>query len=105
MGARTPNIGELRQDLLDQLDRKGLVGKQYTDLVEDYLRLVTIKRSLLADVKKRGAKVESTDRFGIVTVKTNESVADALKVNGQMLKILDFLAVEDEEGVGWDDEM
>ena len=104
--ARAPNIGELRQDLTDQCERAGLVGGQYTDLIGDYLRLVTIKRSLLADIKKRGAKVETTDRFGITTVRSNESIADALKVNAQMLKILDFLGAELAGGSdSWDDEM
>ena len=66
----------------------------------------SFKRSLLADIKKRGAKVESTDRFGITTVRSNESIADALKVNAQMLKILDFLGAELAGGSdSWDDEM
>ena len=47
------------------------------------------------DIKKRGVKVEIKFANGVVKdVKTNESVADLLKVNAQMLKIVSALGLD-----------
>ena len=84
---------EIRQDLLDQLERNGTVGKYFTDLVEDYMKLWDAKNDLSADVEARGAKVyveTATTR----NLKTNDSVPDLLKVNAQMLKILDCIGIK-----------
>lgn len=96
---------EVRQDLLDQLERNGTIGKYYTDLVDDYMSLWETKNKLQADIKKRGAKVEVATA-STINIKTNDSVLDSLKVNAQMLKILDSLGIEPANAGGdGDDEM
>ena len=97
---------EIRQDLLDQLDRNGTVGKYFTDLVEDYMKLWDAKNDLSEDVSARGAKVyieTATTR----NLKTNDSVIDLLKTNAQMLKLLDSLGITPApmDGDPGDDEM
>lgn len=87
------NRTKIKQDLLDQLDRDGTMGKYYVDLVEDYMCLWDAKTKLAADIKKRGAKVEIVTASA-VNIKTNDSISDLLKVNAQMLKILDSLGMK-----------
>ena len=41
----------IRQDLLDQLDRAGVYGSHYLDLVDDYMALWDVKNDLIADIK------------------------------------------------------
>ena len=97
---------EIRQDLLDQLDRNGTVGKYFTDLVEDYMRLWDAKNDLAEDVKTRGAKVY-VETATTSNLKTNDSVPDLLKVNAQMLKILDCIGIKPArtDGDSGDEEM
>lgn len=40
---------EIREDLMNQLNQKGLSGKYYIDLVEDYMRLWDMKEMLAED--------------------------------------------------------
>ena len=98
--AKDKNRSEIKQDLLDQLDRNGTVGKQYTDLAEDYIRLWDAKNALLDDIKKRGAKVEVYAANGTANIKTNDSVPDSLKVSQQMLKIIDALGIKPSQSEG-----
>ena len=95
---------EIMQDLLDQLDRNGTVGKYYTDLVDDYMRLWNTKNLLLTDIETRGVTVEYNNGGGQSGVKKNESVDQVLKVNGQMLKLLDSLGIEPSQTDGEDDD-
>lgn len=83
----------IKTDLIDQLDRNGTIGKYYADLIEDYMSLWDAKTKLAEDIKKRGAKV-LIETANSANVKTNDSVPDLLKVNAQMLKILDSIGVK-----------
>lgn len=84
---------DIRQDLIDQLDRNGTIGKYYSDLIEDYMRLWDTKNELAEDIETRGAKVE-VETATTSNIKTNDSIPDLLKVNAQMLKILDCLGIK-----------
>lgn len=104
---KTETKTRIRADLLDQMQRRGLYGKQYEDLVEDYIALWDVKEKLIADIKKRGAVVDYVSNNGTTNKRKNDSVGDLLKVNGQMLKILDALGLDPEadEAAPIDDEM
>lgn len=84
---------QIKQDLLDQLDRSGIYGKHYLDLINDYMSMWEIKNKLIADSKKHPYTEwqNSETSFGR---KKNDSVDQALKVNMQMIKILDFLGIK-----------
>ncbi|MBR2132897.1 MAG: P27 family phage terminase small subunit [Oscillospiraceae bacterium] len=85
----------LRQDLIDQLERKGVSSEVYTDLVDDYMALYDAKTRFIQDIQGRGVKIEVRFANGeLKECKTNDSVADLLKVNGQMLKILTTLGLD-----------
>lgn len=85
--------GLIKKALLDQLARNGMTGKHYVDLVNDYMRLWEVKTNLQEDIRTRGTKVEVYTAT-TVNIKTNDSVLDLLKVNAQMLKILESLGIQ-----------
>lgn len=99
---------EIKQDLIDQLERKGVYGNHYLDLINDYMSMWDIKNDLIADIKKRGVTVKyqnGKDQWGY---KKNDSISELNKTNAQMLRILneldlkasDFEVIDDD-----DDEM
>ena len=98
------NYKMIRNDLNDQLERNGTVGKYYADLVEDYMDLWLTKSLLLIDVKTRGVTVTYNNGGGQRGVKKNESVEQVLKVNTQMLKILDSIGIKPSLNGGESDE-
>ena len=85
---------EIKQDLLDQLDRQGIYGKHYVDLVNDYMALWDIKNKLIKDIKKRGVSVYWCNGGGQEGYKKNDSIAELNKTNAQMLKILSELGLK-----------
>lgn len=92
-------------DLTDQLDRNGTTGQYFTDLVKDYMKLWDTKNLLIGDIEARGVTVESVTAAG-VNLKKNDSVDQLIKLNAQMLKLLDSLGIDPAQSDGGaDDEM
>lgn len=94
----------IKEDLKEQLLSQNKFGKQFEDMIEDYVFLVKLKEELQNDIKIKGLRYTSFTGNGYLTEKANESVQNLLKVNGQMLKILQDLELKapDEEGEGDD---
>jgi len=84
---------QIKQDLLDQLERNGVYGDHYLDLIEDYISLWEIKNKLIKDGKAHPFTEwrNSETSFGR---KKNDSIDQAVKVHQQMMKILEFLGVK-----------
>lgn len=84
---------QIKQDLLDQLERDGVCGNHYLDLINDYMSMWEIKNKLIKDSKEHPYTEwkNSETSFGR---KKNDSVDQAIKVNMQMIKILDFLGIK-----------
>lgn len=95
---------EIKQDLLDQLERSGTVGKYYTDLVEDYMSFWVDKCLLTDDIQSRGVVVTYNNGGGQSGKKRNDSIADKIKVNVQMLNILNALGIKPAQADGGDDD-
>lgn len=95
---------EIKQDLIDQLDRNGTVGKYYTDLVEDYMNFWVDKCLLTDDIQSRGVVVSYNNGGGQSGKKRNDSIADKIKVNVQMLNILNALGIKPAQADGDDDD-
>lgn len=96
--ASRPSEADIRLALKSQLSAKGLTAGHYTDMLEDYMSLYRTKKALISDIRSRGTKVMVYMANGTGNLKTNDSVADLLKVNGQMLRILDTLGISAEGG-------
>ena len=83
-----------RAYLKNQLLAQNKFGKQFDDMVEDYIFLVKLKEELQYDIKSNGIRYFTTTGNGFTSSKPNESVPNLLKVNGQMLKILQDLELK-----------
>lgn len=95
---------QIRSDLLQQLKVHQTAGKFYEDLVEDYMDLWLTKNLLLTDIKERGVTVRYNNGGGQSGYKKNDSVEQVLKVNTQMLRILDSLGIKPSTSVSGDDD-
>lgn len=84
----------IKNDLKEQLIKNGNTSRYYLDLIEDYMRLWDTKNSLYKDIKERGVTCYWCNGGGQEGYKQNDSIAAALKVNAQMLKILDSLGIK-----------
>lgn len=91
---RTKKYKELRDGLREQLEFSQKNSKQNLDLVEDYMSFWLTKEMLQEDIEKRGVSVESYNAKGQSIIKKNDSIAELVKVNAQMLKILQHLNIE-----------
>ena len=99
---------QIRQDLTDQLERQGVYGQHYLDLIEDYMALWDTKNALIEDIKKRGVMTKYQNGQNQWGFKKNDSVANLVKVNKQMLELLKELglrAADFEAGSDDDEEM
>lgn len=83
----------IRQDLIDQLERRGVYGQHYLDLINDYMALWDVKNALIKDIKERGVSVKYQNGKNQWGHKKNDSVTELTKVNAQMLKILSELGL------------
>jgi len=90
-GIKKKTKTQIRQDLIDQLERNGVYGSHYLDLIDDYMSLWEIKNKLIKDIKKRGVVVEWQNGEFQKGHKKNDSISELNKTNAQMLKILSEL--------------
>lgn len=84
----------IKEDLLAQLVRNGTGGKCYTDLVDKYMDFWDTEMALIDDIKQRGVVVAYDNGGGQRGYKKNDSIDQRIKVNAQMLKILDSLGIK-----------
>lgn len=85
---------KIRKDLASQLTTQKKYGKQFDDMIEDYLYLFGLKERLQIDINNNGLRYKTTGGNGFTSYKPNESCERLLKVNGQMLKILQDLELK-----------
>ncbi len=100
-----PKREEIREDLLDQLDRNGVYGRHYVDLVNDYMAMWDIKNKLIKDIKERGVSVKYQNSATQWGYKRNDSITELNRTSQQMLKILQDLGLQGSkfEGAADDD--
>lgn len=84
---------KIKNDLLSQLELKGLILEHYKNLVDDYMNLWITKELLFKDIQKRGVVVKYDNGGGQKGTKRNESLTDITKISTQMLKILKDLTI------------
>ena len=81
----------LKESLLDQLKKEGKDTPQNVDLVGTYMSFWETGERIKSDIKERGVTVATYNAKGNCTMKKNDNVAELVKVNGQMLRILETL--------------
>lgn len=82
---------EIKNSLLEQLRLQNKTSDFYQDLVNDYLDYWSLKKKLIADIRKKGIRYNAVNGNGIVVEKSNESVTNLPKITTAMLKILNDL--------------
>ncbi|WP_130806510.1 P27 family phage terminase small subunit [Senegalia massiliensis] len=95
---------QIREDLIDQLERKGIYGSHYIDLINDYISMWEIKNQLIEDISERGVSVRYQNGKAQWGYKKNDSISELNKTNAQMLKILNELGLKASEVEMADDE-
>lgn len=84
----------LRNDLMSQVEARGNCTKYFIDLVEDYIKMWEIKEMLIEDISVRGVQVEYVNGANQYGLKKNDSVAELIKYNAQMLKLINELGLK-----------
>ena len=74
----------IKEDLQNQLIAQNKFGKQFDDMVEDYLYFVELKERLQHDIDINGIRYRTTGGNGFTTYKPNESCERLIKTNGQI---------------------
>lgn len=95
---------EIKADLIQQLSANQTTGKYYLDLIEDYMDLWLTKNLLITDIKTRGVMVRYNNGGGQSGIKKNDSVEQVLKVNTQMLRILDSIGIKPSTASGGEED-
>lgn len=107
MAKKPAKYRKIKADLQDQMEKNQTHGEHFSDLLDDYMSFYETKNLLIQDIQNRGVTVEYNNGGGQKGVKKNESIEQLLKVNTQMLRILDSLgikAVQEVDG-DFDDEL
>lgn len=87
-------VDAIREDLKTQLINQGKFGKQFDDLIEDYIFFVNLKEDLQNDIRTKGLRYKVKTGNGYTTEKPNESVKNLKDINAQMLKMLQDLELK-----------
>jgi len=83
----------IKSDLNTQLKYKKADTPTFLSQVNDYMAMWTVKELLIMDIEERGAYIQYDNGGGQKGTRKNDSVADQIKVNAQMLKLLDALDI------------
>lgn len=86
---------QIRESLIKQLELRGMSADFYKDLIDDYVYYWSLKKNLIADIRKKGLRYEMTNGNGIDVEKPNESVVNLQKTTATMLKILTDLKLKE----------
>lgn len=86
---------EIKESLLEQLKLQNKTSDFYLDLVSDYMDYWSLKKKLIADIRKKGIRYDTINGNGIKIEKPNESVTNLPKITTAMLKILNDLNLKE----------
>ena len=85
--SRTQDYKNLKKDMLDDLDARGLLGFQFRDKVDEYMSLWCVLQQLKADTMEHGVTLSYKNGANQYGVTDNKSVAAITRVSAQMLQI------------------
>ena len=102
---RTKEYKQIRGSLIDQLERSGNDTPYFLNLVEDYMSMYVNKELCKSDISERGLNITSVGSTGQLVTKKNDSIDTSLKINQQMIKLLDMLGIKPETGYEDDEDL
>lgn len=91
---RSAKYKAVKKALLEELKKKSVDKPPFTDSVEDYMSLYVVKEMLIDDIERTGVKNTWENGMCQKGVRDNPSVDKLIKVNAQMLKILNELNIK-----------
>ncbi len=101
---RTKNYKNIKSSLLEELKNKNNRTPFFENLVEDYMSLYETKEQAKKEIEEKGVMVEYQNGATQKGWKKNEMIDVTLKVNQQMIKILDKLDINANKDLGVDDD-
>lgn len=85
---------DIKNSILEELNKQNMYKPYLVDLVDDYMKMWDTKEALQRDIKENGVKIIYNNGGGQCGVKKNDSVEQLIKMNAQMLKLLDALGIK-----------
>ena len=105
---RSKEYTDLRKDMTDDLQARGLISKPYMDMVDEYMNLWCLRRMLDEDISERGVYVEYQNGANQKGTTDNKSVEKRVRVSSQMVSIWAALGFREQANnakpVGGDDD-
>lgn len=95
---------DIKNSLLETLEKSKNNTPYFVNLVEDYMSLYETKELAKAEIKNKGVMVEYQNGKNQNGYKKNDMIEVILKVNAQMIKILDKLGINIDGDLGFDDD-
>lgn len=63
---------EIRESLVRQLERRGMNAEFYKDLIDDYVYYWSLKKKLIADIRRKGIRYETIMEMVSAMEKAND---------------------------------
>lgn len=95
---------EIKNSLLETLEKSNNNTPYFVNLVEDYMSFYETKEQAKAEIEEKGVMVEYQNGKNQSGYKKNDMIEVILKVNAQMIKILDKLGINIDGDLGFDDD-
>lgn len=99
---RTKKYRDIKADLENQLAAKNAGTPTLLSQIDDYMAMWVTKELLIVDIEERGSYITYDNGGGQTGTRKNDSVADLIKINAQMLKLLDALEIKPSNSAGGD---
>jgi hypothetical protein len=91
---KSKEYGKIKRDLINQLKLKNAKTPTFLSQVNDYMSMWVAKEMLISDIEKRGVYISYDNGGGQKGTKKNDSVIDQIKLNSQMLKLLEAIDIK-----------
>lgn len=100
----TKKYKDIKKSLLDILEKSNNDTPYFENLIEDYMALYETKEKAKAEIEDKGVMVKYQNGKNQSGYKKNDMIEVSLKVNAQMIKILDKLGINANGDLGFDDD-
>lgn len=102
--SRTKKYKNIKNALLEELEKNGNRTAYFENLVEDYMNFYSTKEDAKKEIEDKGLMVEYQNGATQRGFKKNEMIDVIIKVNQQMIKILDKLDIHANSELGVEDD-
>lgn len=101
---RTKNYKNIKSALLEELEKRENRTAYFENLVEDYMNFYSTKEDAKREIQDKGLMVQYQNGASQKGYKKNDMIDVIIKVNQQMIKILDKLDIHANTDLGVEDD-